>query len=328
LGYGGLEVISGRFSLGSLIAFSTFLTYLFGPAQRLANFYSGVQTALVSADRINEILETQPENDSGRLSLFNIKGEIEFKDVYFWYETKDLNILNGISFKIKPYTTVAIVGKNGVGKTSLVNLILRFYETKRGAIFIDGKNIKDLTLQSLRSCIGFVSQDSFIFGTTIRENIIFGRPLTSDDEVIKVARLAQIHDYITSLPDGYETIVGERGVCLSGGEHQKISIARLLLKNPPIVILDEATSTLDADSELLIHNALELLKRNRTIIIISHRLSTIIEADRILVLDNGKIVGDGDHSTLYKSNNAYQKLFNAQVYRSSSESKVLVSKNL
>jgi ABC-type multidrug transport system fused ATPase/permease subunit len=328
LGYGGLEVISGRFSLGGLIAFSTYLTYLFGPAQQLASFYSRVQTALVSADRITEILKTQPENDGGRLSLFNIIGEIEFKNVYFCYETEDLNILNNVSFKIEPCTTVAIVGKSGEGKTSLVNLILRFYETKHGAIFIDGKNIKDLTLQSLRSCVGFVSQDPFIFSTSIRKNILFGKPSASSDEVIKAARLAQMHDYITSLQDGYETVIGERGVCLSGGERQRLSIARLFLKNPPIIILDEATSTLDAGSELMLYDALKSLKRDRTIIIIAHRLSTIMGADRILVLSSGKIVGDGDHSTLHKNNDTYQKLFNAQLYESSSVNRVLVSKNL
>ncbi|MDD5658974.1 MAG: ABC transporter ATP-binding protein [Actinomycetota bacterium] len=331
LGYGGFEVISGRFSIGGLIAFSTYLTFLFNPAQQLANFYSRVQTAVVSADRITEILKTQPEYDDGRLSLSNAGGEIEFKNVFFWYENEDINILNDVSFKIEPYTTVAIVGKSGEGKTSLVSLILRFYETKYGDIFIDGINIKDLTLHSLRSCIGLVSQDPFIFSTSIRKNILYGNPSASDNAVIQAAKLAQLHDYIVSLQDGYETVVGERGVCLSGGERQRLSIARLFLKNPSIIILDEATSTLDAESEYMLHDALESLKRGRkTIIIIAHRLSTIMRADRILVLDNGKIVGDGNSKTLQKNNDIYQKLFNAQICGNSSNSsadRVFMSKN-
>jgi ABC-type multidrug transport system fused ATPase/permease subunit len=265
---------------------------------------------MAAIERIFEILELPLEKD-GVKEIEIKEGEIVFENVSFSYDGRE-KVLENVSFKVKKGEKVAIVGKTGVGKSTLVSLILRFYEPQSGRILIDNQDIKYAKLRSLRKYISIVSQNDFLFSDTIRENIRFGNPNALDEEVEKAAKLAYADEFIKKLPKGYETKIGERGINLSGGERQRISIARAILKNPKILILDEATSAVDSETENKIQKALEDLMRGRVTLIIAHRLSTILNADKILVFENGKIVGEGTHQELYKNNEIYRKLFDHQ----------------
>ncbi|MCK4233475.1 ABC transporter ATP-binding protein [candidate division WOR-3 bacterium] len=308
--YGCGEIIRGSLTVGGLIAFNSFIRYLFGPARALFNLNIGIQRSLAACERVFEIMDIAPERE-GKNDIKVTEGKVVFENASFSYDGEE-RVLKNISFEVNPGELVAIVGRSGVGKTTLVSLIPRFYEPEEGKILIDGEDIKDANLKKLRRNIGIVAQETFLFSDTIKENIKFGNPDANDREIEEAARLAYCNEFIKTLPGGYETKVGERGVNLSGGERQRISIARAILKNPKILILDEATSNLDSESEKKIQKALEPLMKKRTTFVIAHRLSTIINADRILVLHDGKIVEVGTHKELYKENGVYKNLYDKQ----------------
>jgi subfamily B ATP-binding cassette protein MsbA len=311
--YGCAEIMRGNLTVGGLIAFNSFIGYLFGPTQVLFNLNVNVQHSLAAVERIFEILDVKPERD-GSKKMKITEGKVVFDNVSFAYPEKEL-VLKNISFEAKPNEVCAIVGRSGVGKTTLVLLLPRFYEPTRGRILIDDEDITDVQLKSLRNTIGICSQDTFLFSDTIKENIKFGNNNASDAEITEAAKLAYADVFIKNLPEGYETKVGERGVNLSGGERQRIAIARALVKNPKILIFDEATSQLDSKSERLIQRALANLLKNRTTFIIAHRLSTIQNADKILVLDKGTIVGQGKHDALYSTCQIYRNLYDEQLLK-------------
>jgi ABC-type multidrug transport system fused ATPase/permease subunit len=312
--YGGHLVITGRMTLGDLIAFSAYLIRAFGPVQGLMGLYVQLQRARISLQRVFELMALEPEikEKEGAISLESIKGEVEFEGVSFGYEP-DKPILQNVSFRVPAGTTVAIVGPSGMGKTTLIDLLLRFYDPQKGSIKIDGVDLRDLKVQSLRNHIGVVGQETFLFHTTIEENIRYGKNNASREEVIRATRAAYIHDFIESLPQKYETVVGERGVRLSGGERQRVAIARAILKSPRILILDEATSSLDWMSEQQVRTALAELMRGRTTLIVTHRLSSIQNAHQILVLHEGQIVQQGLHEDLLKVEGLYRQLYEAEV---------------
>ncbi|MFA5033030.1 MAG: ABC transporter ATP-binding protein [bacterium] len=308
--YGCAEIMKGNLTIGGLIAFNSFINYLFGPAQGLFNLSIGIQRSLAACERIFEIMDIAPEKD-GEKDIKITKGVVVFDNVSFSYDDKE-PVFENISFRAESNETVAVVGRSGVGKTTLVSLIPRFYELQKGKILIDGEDIKDAKLKSLRKQISIVAQDTFLFSDTLKENIRFGNPNAKDGDIENAARLAYCEEFIKEMPDGYEAKVGERGVTLSGGQRQRISIARAILRNPKILILDEATSSLDSESERLIQEALTPLMKNRTTFIIAHRLSTIRNADKIIVLYGHKIAGIGNHSELYENCPAYKQLYNEQ----------------
>jgi len=308
--YGCAEIMRGNLTVGSLIAFNSFIGYLFGPTRNLYNLNLNVQRSLAAVQRIFEMLDLTPEEE-GKREIEIKEGRVIFDNVSFSYNGDEI-VLKDISFDVKPGEVIAIVGRSGVGKTTLVSLIPKFFEPQKGKILIDGEDIRGVKLRSLRMNIGICSQDTFLFSDTIRENIRFANPEAKDSEIEEVAKLAYADVFIKDLPEGYETKVGERGINLSGGERQRIAIARALIKNPRILILDEATSQLDSESENMIQNALKNLLKNRTTFIIAHRLSTIQNADKILVLDDGRIVGIGRHEDLYNSCPVYKTLYDEQ----------------
>lgn len=314
LWYGGSQVINGSLSLGKLVAFNSFLSYLFGPTQRLTNLNFTVQQSLGAIERIREILGVVPEIQQLKKasSLPKIEGNVQFTDVSFSYNGKKKNILTNINLEVKPGMLVAIVGYSGVGKTTLVNLIPRFYDPTSGSIFIDGHDIRKVNQDSLRSQIGIVSQDTFLFAGTVEENIRYGRLDASTEEIVEASRSANAEEFILELPEGYHTLAGERGVKLSGGQKQRLSIARAVLKNPRILILDEATSSVDSHSESLIQEAMERLMRGKTTFVIAHRLSTILSADKIVVLNSGGIVEEGKFSELYDKGGLFRRLYDEQ----------------
>jgi len=306
--YGCGEIMRGNLTVGGLVAFNSFMRYLFGPTGALVNLNFSVQRSLAACRRVFEILDAVPEVEEGSEELETPTGEVEFRDVSFSYGSNG-KVLDGVSFKVRPGEVVALVGESGVGKTTLVNLIPRFYDPQEGEVLVDGIDVRRLKLRSLRACIGMVPQDTFLFSTSIRENIRFARPGASDEEVEEAARLAHIHEFIESLPEGYDTEVGERGAKLSAGQRQRIAIARAVLRDPKILILDEATSNLDPESEGAISDALRDLMRDRTVLVIAHRPSTVVKADRIIALEKGRIAGQGRHEELLASCPAYRRLF-------------------
>ncbi|MDD2890673.1 MAG: ABC transporter ATP-binding protein [bacterium] len=308
--YGCAEIMRGNLTIGGLIAFNSFIGYLFAPAQGLFNLSIGIQRSLAACERIFEIMDIAPEKE-GEKDIRITNGVVVFKDVSFSYDDKE-PVFENVSFKADSNEIVAIVGRSGVGKTTLVSLIPRFYELQKGKILIDGEDIKDAKLKSLRKQISIVAQDTFLFSDTLKENIRFGNSGAKDGDVENAARLAYCEEFIKEMPDGYDAKIGERGVTLSGGQRQRISIARAILRNPKILILDEATSSLDSESERLIQEALTPLMKDRTTFIIAHRLSTIRNADKIIVLDDHKIAGIGSHSELYENCPAYKQLYNEQ----------------
>jgi subfamily B ATP-binding cassette protein MsbA len=269
-----------------------------------------IQQALAAAERVFGVLDlkTEQEAEKGRLELPRIAQSVTFDDVTFHYESQSVPALNDINLTIRAGEMVALVGSSGSGKTTLVNLIPRFYEPTAGRILIDGVDIQSYTLRSLRSQIGMVSQDVVLFDDSIRNNIVFGREDATDEDIIQAARLAYAHDFVERLPQGYQTVMGEKGVKLSGGERQRIAIARAILRDPPLLILDEATSALDTESERVVQLALANLMKDRTTVVIAHRLSTIQQADRIMVLARGSIVEVGTHDELLRRGGQYQRL--------------------
>lgn len=309
---GGLFVYKGWINVGDFAAFIIFVNVFMNPIKRLISFVEQYQNGMSGFVRFREIMDEKPESERSKAIIAGtLAGEIDFCDLSFAYNDQS-PVLNGISLHIPKGKKVALVGPSGVGKTTLCNIIPRFYEITSGSVLIDSIDIRDMTLDSLRENIGIVAQDVFLFTGTIYENIAYGRPSASEDEVRNAAKQAKIHDFIMSLPEGYNTYTGERGVKLSGGQKQRISIARAFLKNPPILIFDEATSALDNATELAIQQSLEQLCKGRTTLIVAHRLSTVKNADEIVVIDDGKIKEKGTHDELMKKNGMYAALYNSQ----------------
>ncbi|WP_432408256.1 ABC transporter ATP-binding protein [Wukongibacter sp. M2B1] len=311
---GGILSCYGMITMGDLVAYLLYMAFMIRPIRRLIQFTQQFQSGIVGFERFLEIMGISPDivDSEDSIDLNNPDGEVKFINTYFKYSDKDEWVLEDFDLRVEAGKTVALVGPSGVGKTTISNLIPRFYETVRGQIKIDGIDIRDIKLYSLRKNIGFVQQDVFIFWGSIRENILYGKPDATDEEVIEAAKKANIHDFIMSLKNGYDTIVGERGVKLSGGQKQRIAISRVFLKNPPILILDEATSSLDNATELAIQKSIEDLAKNRTTIIIAHRLSTIKNADEIIVLTDMGIEERGDHDSLIEQGGIYSELYKAQ----------------
>jgi ATP-binding cassette subfamily B protein/subfamily B ATP-binding cassette protein MsbA len=311
--FGGRLALANQLALEDLVAFLLYLNTFYQPITSFGMINEGIQHALASAERVFEILNEEPEikDDPDAIEVDRVKGKIEFRNVSFRY-VDDVPVLKNVSFKVNPGEMIALVGPTGVGKTTIANLIPRFYDPDSGQILIDDIDIRKIKLSSLRKQISMVSQDVFLFNGTVKENILYGRPDATDEEVIAAAKAANAHDFIMELPEGYNTRVGERGVKLSGGQKQRISIARALLKDAPILILDEATSSVDTQTEKLIQEALENLMKNRTTIVIAHRLSTIRDADQIIVLKDGEIVEAGKHNELLKKGGLYSQLCKAQ----------------
>lgn len=312
--YGGIQVINGHISLGEFIAFNTYLGLLIWPMMSFGWIMNIVQRGSASLDRINVILTAIPDiKDNDPLSIGSIEGHIEFENVSFSYNKKQEPVLKDININLEPGRTLAIIGETGSGKTSLVNLILRLYDISGGKLKIDGSPIDRIPLSTLRTSIGYVPQDSFLFSTSIRENIAFGVEKASIKEIEEAAKTAQIYDNIMDLPDGFDTIVGERGVTLSGGQKQRVSIARALIKDPKILILDDSLSAVDTDTEERILQGLKVIMKDRTSIIIAHRISSIKHADEIIVLDNGQIVERGRHDRLIDLKGHYYSLYQKQL---------------
>jgi subfamily B ATP-binding cassette protein MsbA len=324
--YGGRSVIQGEATPGTFFSFLAALLMLYEPVKRLSGINNTVQQGLAAAVRIFEILDTVPEirDQPGAQVLTSVSQAIEYQDVSFKYE-EDW-VLKNINLRIKVGEMVAFVGASGGGKTTLVNLLPRFYDVTSGKVLIDGVDIRQLTTESLRSKIGIVTQTTILFNDTVRSNIAYGKIDQPFEEVVKAAQAAYAHGFIQNLPRGYETIIGEQGVKLSGGERQRVSIARALLKNAPILILDEATSSLDSESEIEVQKALEYLMQGRTTLVIAHRLSTIRKADRIMVVTNGTIVEEGTHEELLAKEGEYKKLYLLQFRDDSGERNTTLEK--
>ena len=313
LSVGGFFVYQGYINIGDLVAYLLYINFFLQPIRKLTNFTQQFQNGMTGFERFVEIMKVKPSivDKEDAVTLKEIKGKIEFKNVAFKYSEEKF-VLSKINLIIMPGETMALVGPSGGGKTTLCQLIPRFYEVNDGEILIDGINIKDVKLKSLRENIGLVQQDIFLFTGTIRENILYGKPDAEDAEVVKAAKDANIHDFIMSLPEGYDSYIGEKGIKLSGGQKQRISLARAFLKNPAILILDEATSALDSEAEIVIQQALEKLAVGRTVLVIAHRLSTIKNANGIVVLTDQGIKEKGSHNELIARDGLYAKLYNAQ----------------
>jgi ABC-type multidrug transport system fused ATPase/permease subunit len=312
--FGGQMALQGSLSVADLVAFFLYLEMFYQPIRALGMSWEQVQEALAGFDRVQELLEESPdvkEPEHPKPFPRPIRREISFEGVNFSYNDHEI-VLNDINLNIPVSHVVALVGPTGVGKSTLVSLIPRFYDVKSGSIKVDGIDIREFNIDELRSNISIVLQDVFLFHGTVRENILFGNPKASDEEVIEAAKVANAYDFITVLPNGFDTVIGERGVKLSGGQRQRISIARAVLKNSPILILDEATSSVDTETELLIQQALERLMKGRTTIIIAHRLSTIRNADQIVVLSGDTIIEQGKHHELIEKGGLYQRLYTVQ----------------
>jgi ATP-binding cassette subfamily B protein len=311
--YGGLLAIDGEVSVGTLVAFNAYVILLQTPFRMFGFLLIQAQRASASAQRIYEILDEEPAivDRPGAVELTHAEGAVELREVRFRYPAATGEgplVLDGLSLRVEPGERVAIVGRTGTGKSTIARLLPRFYDVDDGAVLVDGHDVRDLTLLSLRHHVGMVLDEPFLFSVSLRDNIAYGRPDASLDDVIAAARAAQAHDFITRLPDGYDTVVGERGYTLSGGQRQRIAIARTLLVNPRILVLDDATSAIDVTTEESIHEALETLMEGRTTIVIAHRLSTIGLADRVVLLEDGRIVASGTHSTLLATEPRYAEV--------------------
>jgi ABC-type multidrug transport system fused ATPase/permease subunit len=313
LAVGAWRVMNGSMSLGTLVAFQTYVLTMWMPVRWIGMINQMAQQAMAAGERVFEILDTPLEvaEKPNARALPALEGDIRFERVSFAYG-KERPLLSGIEFQAAPGQTVAIVGPSGSGKTTIVNLVPRFYDVTGGRVLVDGVDVRDATLASLRSQIGMVLQETFLFNMTIRDNIRYGRSDATDAEVEAAARAAHAHDFIAGLPEGYDTLCGERGVRLSGGQRQRVAIARALLVDPRILILDEATSSVDTRTDFLIQQALDRLMRGRTTIVIAHRMGTIQRADQILVVNSGRIVDRGTHHELLRRSGVYQHLYEIQ----------------
>ncbi len=313
--FGGQQILNGTLALGEYQKFSLYLVYVFFPLGQLGFIIALLAQAGASAKRIFEVLDAQSEivERPDAITLPPIQGRVEFRNVTFRYFNSSAPVLQNVSFVVEPGQTVALLGATGSGKTSIINLIPRFYDVSEGAVLIDGYDVREVTIDSLRSQIGIVLQETNLFSGTIRENIAFGRPDASDEEIIAAAKAAAAHDFITSFPDGYNTRVGERGMTLSGGQKQRIAIARALLLNPRLLILDDSTSNVDVATEALIQRALDRLMRGRTSFVIAQRISTVRNADLILVLDKGRLVASGTHAELMEQSPIYAEIYASQL---------------
>jgi ATP-binding cassette, subfamily B, multidrug efflux pump len=312
--YGGLLVIRNQLTLGELVAFSTYLGQLTSPIRRIGLITPAIAMAGAAAERIFKVLDTVPEvkDQPGAISLPPVQGHVRFQDVSFAY-TPEFQVLKDITFEALPGQIVALLGATGSGKSSIINLLPRFYDPTEGRITVDGYDTRQVTLHSLRSQFGIVLQETLLFAATIKENIAFGRPEATEAEIIAAARAAQAHDFIIKTPQGYETPVGERGITLSGGQKQRIAIARALLTDPRLLILDDATASVDTETEALIQQALARLMEGRTTFVIAHRLSTVRRAHLILILEKGKIAARGTHETLLASSQLYREVYQHQL---------------
>jgi ATP-binding cassette subfamily B protein len=315
--YGGANIVNARLDLADLITFLLYIGNFIEPIQKLTHMTEQFQEGITGFNRFMEIIEVEPEIQDAPNAIEldrpgDVRGEVEFRSVSFRYRDHHAHVLKNISFRASAGETIAIVGTSGVGKTTLCSLIPRFYEVTEGEILLDGMNIKEVKLSSLRRTVGVVQQDVYLFAGTVIENIRYGKPEASQAEIVEAARKANAHDFILSLPDGYHTDIGQHGVKLSGGQKQRLSIARVFLKNPPVLIFDEATSSLDNESERVVQESLEELAKDRTTFVIAHRLSTIRHAGRILVLTDHGIEEHGTHQELLALNGVYARLYQMQ----------------
>ncbi|MFQ6095635.1 MAG: ABC transporter ATP-binding protein [Candidatus Bathyarchaeia archaeon] len=308
--YGGIQVINDRLTIDQLYVFSSYVIMLMRPMAMLGMIWTGYQRMTAAGERVFEIIDAVPEvrDKPGAMTLPLVKGHVVFENVSFGYD-KDRLILRNVNLEAKPGETVALLGPTGSGKSTIIRLLPRFYDVTSGRILVDGYDIRDLKIESFRKQIGIVSQEIFLFNTTVKENIAYGKPDAKMDEIVRVAKIARAHDFIMNLPKGYDTIIGERGVTLSGGQQQRIAIARALLMNPRILILDDSTSSIDVDTEYEIQQALSALLKNRTTFVITQRISTIRNADKIIILENGRIVEEGNHESLMARRGAYYRIY-------------------
>ncbi len=315
LWFGGRMVMDGTLTIGEIVAFNAYILMLAEPAQQLTGLVNAGGEAAAGAQRVFEVLDTPPviQSPKDAVKLAALRGEVEFCDVGLKYQDEKTASLSGINLQVEPNRIVALIGPTGSGKTSLVNLIPRFYDVSAGSVLIDGVDVRKMDLVSLRKQIGIVLQTSLLFSDTIKGNIAYGRPEATMDEVVAAAKAAQAHEFIESFTNGYETIVGERGVTLSGGQRQRVAIARALLMNPRILILDDSTSSVDTQTEKLIQAALDTLMEGRTTFVIAHRLSTVRRADLILVMDGGRIVQRGTHNELLRAGGLYKEIYDLQL---------------
>lgn len=309
--YGGFEIAEGRMSIGQLVAFLAAFTLAYEPMKKLARLNNAVQMGIGAAERVFEMMDIQPriDNKPDAIRLNERNPNVEFENVFFFYVSKEARALEGVSFTAQPGTVTALVGPSGGGKSTIINMIPRFYDPESGSVKINGHDLRDVTVESLRQHIALVSQDITIFDDTVEANIAYGAANYSAEDIRKAAQAAAAHDFIENLEAGYQTRLGEDGVKLSGGQKQRISIARAILRNAPILLLDEATSALDNESEKAVQKALQELEKGRTTIVIAHRLSTVQTADQIIVLDKGKIVEQGRHTDLLQMNGLYARMY-------------------